>query len=92
YFMFGGAKGCCAPDGHCKTTTAPNTEASGPQCRLIAFEHRESVNLRVDLPVAGILTGGIPLVTTNAPANSLTTKPREPFPPDLQVLHSTFLI
>src|SRR4051812_7841959 len=51
FFMWTGAKGCCAPDGHCKTKKAP-TRGREQQCKQIAFDHQKSGDHHVALPVA----------------------------------------
>ena len=91
YFMWPGAKSCCAPDGHCKTK-APTQKNAGRDCKQIAFDHQKSVDFNVDLPAAAIVHFDLPLRTLQAVAAWRGTNPIEPSPPDLQVLHSTFLI
>jgi hypothetical protein len=93
YFMWPAAKTCCSPDGHCKTKTpAQPKQNSGRECKRIAFDHQKSTDLHIDLPVAGFVAFDFSLRTVErltGPGDSLTV---EPSPPDLQVLHSTFLI
>ena len=48
YFMFGGAKSCCSPNGHCKTKTSPS-QNSDRECKQIAFDHHKSVDFHIDL-------------------------------------------
>jgi hypothetical protein len=91
YFMFGQSHGCCNPDGHCKRK-APVKNGSGRECNQIAFDHQKGLDLHFDLPV--IAVGRIAL-----PARNIELLPRwhdplliDPSPPDLQLLHSTFLI
>jgi hypothetical protein len=95
YFMWAGAKGCCGSDGHCKTkapTNTPTQKSSGRECKQIAFDHQKSVDLHIDLPVVAI--GGLPspLRLVAVLCVRRDTAPVEPSPPDLQILHSTFLI
>ncbi len=90
YFMWPGAKGCCAPDGHCEKTPAqPN---SGRECKLIVFDHQESVNLHVDLPVVADIKFDLLLPEFETIAAWRGSSPIAPSPPDLQALHSIFLI
>jgi hypothetical protein len=91
YFMWPWAKSCCAPDGHCKTKT-PTQKNSGRECNQIAFDHQKSVDLHIDLPVVAIVAFDLPLSTVEPVAAWRGTTAVEPSPPDLQVLHSTFLI
>jgi hypothetical protein len=91
YFMWPGAKGCCAPDGHCKTK-APAEKDSGRECKQIAFDHQKSVDLHIDLPVFAITAFDLAPRTLVPLATWHGKDPVEPSPPDLQVLHSTFLI
>jgi hypothetical protein len=91
YFMWPGAKSCCAPDGHCKTK-APAQQTSSRECKQIAFGHQKSVDLHIDLPVVASGTFDVPTRRVEPLATWHGTRPVEPSPPDLQVLHSTFLI
>ena len=92
YFMFGKSHGCCNPDGHCKTK-GPGKSNPGRNCTQIAFEHQKGIDLHFDLPVAAA-TQALAL-----PVRAIELLPRcddprviAPSPPDLQLLHSTFLI
>jgi hypothetical protein len=89
--MWPGAKGCCAPDGHCKTKT-PTGKDPGRECKQIAFDHQKSVDLHIDLPVIAVVRFDLRLPTVETIVAWLGTSSIEPSPPDLQVLHSTFLI
>jgi hypothetical protein len=91
YFMFGGAKSCCSPNGHCKTKTPPS-QNSNRECKQIAFDHHKSVDLRIDLPIVAVakLELTVPAVETVESWRGANLV--EPSPPDLQILHSTFLI
>ena len=91
YFMFAGAKSCCAPEGHCKTKT-PTQKNSGRECKQIAFDHQKSVDLHIELPVVAVVPAALPLPLVETIAAWRGTSPVEPSPPDLQVLHSTFKI
>jgi hypothetical protein len=91
YFMWPGAKSCCAPDGHCKTKT-PTQQNSGRECKQIAFDHQKSVHLHIDLPVVAMVAFDLALSAVEPLAARHGTNPAEPSPPDLQVLHSIFLI
>lgn len=90
--MFGKSHGCCNPDGHCKTK-GPGKSNPGRNCTQIAFEHQKGIDLHFDLPVAAAAQ---PLAL---PVRTIELLPRcddprviDPSPPDLQALHSTFLI
>jgi hypothetical protein len=91
YFMFGGAKSCCAPDGHCKTKS-PTQKDSERECKQIAFDHQKSVDLHIDLPMVAVVTVDLPLPSVQSLAAWLDSSAVDPSPPDLQILHSTFLI
>lgn len=91
YFMFAGAKRCCAPDGHCKTKT-PTQKNSGRECRQIDFDHQKSADLRADMPVVAFVPVDLPLLAVKTLATWRAASPVEPSPPDLQILHSTFKI
>jgi hypothetical protein len=92
YFMWPGAKGCCAPDGHCKTKKAPTNQDSDRECKQIAFDHQKSIDHHVELPAVAAVTMDLPIYNVEAFARCHGTNAIEPSPPDLQVLHSTFLI
>jgi hypothetical protein len=92
YFMFGGAKDCCAPDGHCKSKV-PGQKTPERACNQIAFDHHRQADLTICLPapvIAHILP--VNLTPERIPTPHHALRPVEPSPPDLQVLHSTFLI
>ena len=91
YFMWPGAKTCCAPNGHCKKKT-PAQKNSGRECKQLAFDHQKSVDLPIDLPVVAVRAPDLPLLTVEPIARWSRTTVVEPSPPDLQVLHSLFLI
>jgi hypothetical protein len=61
YFMWPGAKGCCAPDGHCNTKKAPTNQAADRECKQIAFEHQKSIDRHIDLPVIAAVTVDLPI-------------------------------
>ena len=50
YFMWSGAKTCCAPDGHCKRK-APGQQDSARDCQSVAFDHQKALDHHIDLPV-----------------------------------------
>jgi hypothetical protein len=87
YFMLAGANSCCAPDGHCRTNNAVSRE-----CKQIAFDSQKPADLYVDLPVAAATLLDLPFRPTLHWDMRGQSDPVEPSPPDLQVLHSTFLI
>ena len=90
YFMLGSSKACCHPGGHCKTKTPAKTN-SGRDCQQIAFDHHKNIDLHFDLAVLTAPVIQIPL--SRGTASLLYKVPlTDPSPPDLQVLHSIFLI
>ena len=91
YFMWPGAKSCCASDGHYKKKT-PAQKTSGVECKQMALEHQKSVDLHIDLPVVAVAPFQVPLPAIQAMTTWRGVSPVEPSPPDLQILHSTFLI
>jgi hypothetical protein len=91
YFMFGQSHGCCNPDGHCKRKT-PVKDGSGRDCKQIAFDHYKGIDLHFDLPVVSLAKIGLPLRNREVLARWRAVLPSDPSPPDLQALHSTFLI
>jgi hypothetical protein len=90
--MFGGAKGCCSPDGHCKTKKPPTKQETGRECNQIAFDHQKTIDHHVDLPVLAAVEINLPLRAIEGLELWHGVNPVEPSPPDLQILHSTFLI
>lgn len=91
YFMFGGAKSCCSSDGHCKTKT-PTKQNPGRACAQVAFDHHKSIDQHIVLPT-------LTVTEIDAPRSAIESVERwhglsvvEPSPPDLQILHSIFLI
>jgi hypothetical protein len=91
YFMFGGAKSCCSPNGHCKTKPSPS-QNTDRQCKQIAFNHHKSLDLHIDLPIFAVVKVELPMPTVEALEYCRGAHMVEPSPPDLQILHSTFLI
>jgi hypothetical protein len=91
YFMFGQPHGCCNPDGHCKRK-APVKDGSGRDCKQIAFDHQKGIDLHFDLPVVTLAKIGLPLRNIEVLTRWRDVLPSDPSPPDLQVLHSIFLI
>jgi hypothetical protein len=89
--MFGGTKGCCAPNGRCKSKT-PMPKSSNGECKQIAFDDQKSVDLHIDLPIVAVVKMDLPVRTIDTLERWHDTKPIEPSPPDLQILHSAFLI
>lgn len=92
YFMWPSAKSCCSPDGHCKTKKAPAKQDLGRECKQIAFDHQKSVDHHIDLPVIAAIPVDVSIRPVEAFARWHIIDPIEPSPPDLQVLHSIFLI
>jgi hypothetical protein len=91
YFMFPGVKNCCSPNGRCKTKT-PAPQNAGRECKQIAFDHQKSPDFHIDLPAVAIAAFDSPLRVVEPVTGWSGLPPVAPSPPDLQVLHSTFLI
>ena len=91
YFMFGGAKSCCSPNGHCKTKTPPSHN-SDRECKQIAFDHHKTVDFHIDLQVFAVVKIEMPMPMIEALEHWRGADLVGPSPPDLQILHSTFLI
>ncbi|HEY7304395.1 MAG TPA: hypothetical protein VH601_09790 [Bryobacteraceae bacterium] len=91
YFMFGQSHGCCNPDGRCKRK-APVKNSSGRDCKQIAFDHQKGIDLHFDLPVVAVVRIASPTRNVEHLPRWYDTLPFDPSPPDLQVLHSIFLI
>ena len=92
YFMWPAAKTCCARDGHCKTKTTPVKQDSGRECKLIAIDHQKLLVHSVEPVVTAAVWIIHPVPVVERLPGSQGTKTIEPSPPDLQILHSTFLI
>jgi hypothetical protein len=88
YFTFGQSHGCCNPDGHCKTKAPLKTR----DCKQIAFDHQKGIDLHFDLPVIAVDRIAFPVRTIEPFPRWYDPVPFDPSPPDLQVLHSIFLI
>jgi hypothetical protein len=84
YFMFSGAKGCCSPGGHCKTKQTPAKQ----DCKQIAFDHHKTIDHSVELPVTAIVLVEQPYALFRVSSRV----PVDTSPPDLEILHSSFLI
>jgi hypothetical protein len=91
YFMFGGAKSCCSPNGHCKNQKTPS-QKSDRECKQIAFDHQKSVDFHVDLPAIAVVKIELPARKVDALERWHGARLIEPSPPDLQILNSTFLV
>jgi hypothetical protein len=91
YFMWSGAKSCCSPDGHCKTKS-PDGKKERVDCKQIAFEHQRAIDASLDMPVANAVLLEAPVQQGYLAEPGALAGPIDPSPPDLQVLHSTFLI
>lgn len=91
YFTFGKSHGCCSADGRCKTK-APIKNGSGHDCKQIAFEHQKGIDFHFDLPVVAMERIALPLRSVELLPRWQDPLVIDPSPPDLQVLHSTFLI
>jgi hypothetical protein len=91
YFMFGELHGCCNPDGHCKKK-APVENSSVRDCKQIAFDHQKGIDLHFDLPVIAVERIASLVRNVQRLPRWRDVPSVDPSPPDLQVLHSTFLI
>ncbi|HEY6989551.1 MAG TPA: hypothetical protein VH369_14250 [Bryobacteraceae bacterium] len=91
YFTFGTSHGCCNPDGHCKTKTH-DQNSRGRDCKQIAFEHQKGIDLHFDLPMVAVERVALPLCSMEVLPRRQDSLVVDPSPPDLQALHSTFLI
>jgi len=89
--MFGQSHGCCNPEGHCKRK-APAKNSPAPDCKQIAFDHQKGIDLHFDLPVIAVERIAAPVRDVERFPRGLDALPLDPSPPDLQVLHSIFLI
>jgi hypothetical protein len=90
--MFGDAKSCCSPDGHCKTKQPPTKQSPGRECTQIAFDHHKSIDQHIELPMIAVAEMDVLIRPIEGWERWHGVNPIEPSPPDLQVLHSTFLI
>ena len=91
YFMFGGAKSCCSPNGHCKNPKTPSHH-SDRECKQIAFDHQRSIDLHIDLPAIAVVKIELPARKVDALERWHGSNLIEPSPPDLQILNSIFLV
>jgi len=98
YFMWPNAKGCCAGKNHCKSKPVKRSSATdtkqipGPECKQLSFGSQKSFNLYVDLPVSAEVKMDVPVPGAGMIVRCYDVSPVESSPPDLYVLHSTFLI
>jgi hypothetical protein len=90
--MIGGAKSCCTPDGHCKTKQPPTKQTPARDCTQIAFDHHKSIDHHIELPLIAAFEMAVPPAEIESMERWHGVSLVEPSPPDLQVLHSTFLI
>lgn len=95
FFMFPGTqvtakKNCCSKTGQCPRKPAQNTPAK--ECERIALELQSFAHLLLDLPPAIQPLYALPDVET--PTSFFTQPVLAPAhsPPDLNILHATFLI
>jgi hypothetical protein len=92
FFMVGSAaKKCCAPDGHCKSRSDPTRSDVSRECKQIAIEHSSFLDHSV-VPPSSPHTQAIALPSVKSVGHVWAFGVIEPSPPDLQTLHSTFLI
>jgi hypothetical protein len=91
FFMWPGVKGCCGANGQCKREKSQPSQ-TGRECKQIAFEHQKSVDLHFDVRVLAVATFDLLPHVAEPLTGWSGVSPVEPSPPDLQALHSTFLI
>lgn len=91
FFMFSSAKRCCAPDGHCKTKV-PGQNKRPVECKQVAFQHQNSADGHVQLPFLSTLSFEPLVLETGRGEHWNRVQQIEPSPPDLRILHATFLI
>lgn len=89
--MFGQARGCCSPDGHCRRK-APRKSSSTNDCKQIAFDHQKGIQFHFDLPVIAVQRIVFCVRNVEFLPSSRAMLVSDSSPPDLHVLHSTFLI
>jgi hypothetical protein len=65
---------------------------SGRDCKQIAFDHQKGIDLHFDLPVVAVERIALPVRNVELLPRGRDAIPLDPSPPDLQVLHSVFLI
>jgi hypothetical protein len=93
YFMWPGAKSCCGSNGSCKTKTPAARQNYTREYKQIAVDHQKSVDFHIDLPVFAIVASDLPPRIAEPLTGWSGLHPVAPSPPpDLQALHSTFLI
>jgi hypothetical protein len=73
-------------------TKTPQPAKSSRECKQIAFDHQKSLDLHIDLPVVAIVAASLPVPVFEPFPQAAGLHIVESSPPDLQVLHSTFLI
>jgi hypothetical protein len=86
-----GAKNCCSPDGHCKTKTK-KSQSSNREYNKIAFDHHKTVDLPTEFPIVAVVKIVSPVHAVDVLDRRHGANLIGPSPPDLQVLHSVFLI
>ena len=90
FFMFPGVKkSCCTKSGQCER---PTKSAPAKECQRISLELQDATHLLLDLPPAVTSSDLLAPVAAPLALRRSATPAVEPSPPDLNVLHSTFLI
>jgi hypothetical protein len=93
FFMVGSnAKKCCAPDGHCKRRSDPTKSDLSKECKQLAVEHSNFLDLSFAPPPSGQIGFAIAEPMAEQPGFVWAFDSVEPSPPDFQALNSTFLI
>ena len=93
FFMVGSStKKCCAEDGHCKRRSEPAKSDLSKECKQLAVEHSNFLDHSFAPPPSGQTAFAIAEPMAEQPGFMWVFDSVEPSPPDLQTLHSTFLI
>lgn len=93
FFMWPAAKTCCTADGHCKTKAPASKRTTAVECKQLAFDHNQTLDLDNTLPlVINGFKSMAPLVVDLRLSWILAKAPATQSPPDLQVLHSIFIV
>ena len=93
FFMWPAAKTCCTADGHCKTKAPASKQTTAQECKQIAFDHNQSIDLHYTLPVVFDGFKSIAsLVIDPRLSQVLDQATATHSPPDLQILHSIFIV
>jgi hypothetical protein len=94
FFMVGSAaKKCCAPDGHCKRRSDHSKSDPSKECKQLAMEHSNFLDHTfAPVPSPQVAPAIAEPMAEHRGGFVWVFDSVEPSPPDLQALHSTFLI